>query len=1269
MKEKNYTFFAFIRNVFTLFLMLLFANFGWGQTAQVLPFSLPDSAKRADLTAANGWSYTGIGTDYSSSGSNIKFDTTNDFAILRIASSPGLISYNLKGNGLSGAYIFQLSESADGDVFTLTQSITSGIGTVNTVFQSNLLTSTRYIKWTYVNKATGNIGFGGVQIAAPLNLVPVVSDVEITGLPNTSVQLMGSYDYADTDGDADASTYKWYTATDNQGTGLLAIDGATAINYTLTNNELGKYIRLGVLAASATGTSPGTEVFSTWIGPVNAAGTPVLNAGLLADFAATCLNATTIPNSFTLMGNNLESNVTVGPLTGFAFSETENGTYTSSLTLVPVSEALNTTIYVKFTPTNVQSYNGTIDVMGGGATTLNVSVVGAGINTSVTSTTDISFGVNASTVTLTGSLVEGCSAIIGYGFEYSTTNNFVNGTGINASSSNINAGNFTASLSGLQSNTTYYYKAYATDGTGTIYGLQSSFTTSVIANPLATAATTISSTSFNANWEAVAGATSYALDVYEVVAGSNATDLFISEYIEGSGNNKAIEIYNGTGASVDLSTYSLQKQNNGSGAFGSSLALTGTIANGSTYVIVNNNGSTTIKEYADLTTTSGAMTFNGNDAVALYNGTTQIDVVGIVDDAGLWGDNVTLVRNASAEVPKIAYSDADWQENATDAFTNLGSHTFSGGSSATLIIDNQNVGNVTSFAVTGLNSATEYLYVVRAIDASSTSVNSNEISVTTLTSTTVYENGVWSNGVPTANSDAIILSDFSTTGNLVAKSLTITSGIFTVATGTTVTVTNAIVNNAGLANFIVENNGVVLQTSDVANTGIFAVKRNSAALYRQDYTLWSSPVSGQNLRSFSPQTLFNRFSSYDNTIGTNGDYTQEIFTTQDMNTKLFTSAKGYLIRMPNNWVLYNAGAATSFQGTFAGTLNNGDFSIALSGVNNKLNLVGNPYPSPISISAFFAANTNLEETLYFWRKQASTDPLNASKSGYATYNSMGFVSADLSINNVVPTNIQTGQGFFVVANSASPGNLVFNNTMRTDGAATFYKSANETSNESSRFWLNLSSGTNLVGQTLIGYADGATQNVDSGIDALYFNDAALALTSIINNNEYIIQGRSLPFVDTDVVSLGFKSDIAGEFTIALSNFDGLFTENQDIYLKDNVTGTLQNLKLADYTFSTQVGVFNNRFEVQYSSTLGTNNPELAENNVLIAVKNQQIKINAGSVIMEKVELIDVSGRVIYMQEGINTSTMTLENIVSTNQVLIVRISTKDNNIVNQKIIF
>jgi hypothetical protein len=276
----------------------------------------------------------------------------------------------------------------------------------------------------------------------------------------------------------------------------------------------------------------------------------------------------------------------------------------------------------------------------------------------------------------------------------------------------------------------------------------------------------------------------------------------------------------------------------------------------------------------------------------------------------------------------------------------------------------------------------------------------------------------------------------------------------------------------------------------------------------------------------------------------------------------------------------------------------------------------------------------------------------------------------LSINNQVPTTIQTGQGFFVVANSITPGNLVFNNTMRTDATATFYRSSEESATELSRFWLNLSTDANLVGQTLVGYATAATQGADGGIDAPYFNDGAVALTSLINANEYIIQGRSLPFIDTDVVPLGFKSDLAGAFTIALNNFDGLFADNQAIFLKDNATGIVTNLKLADYSFTTSVGVFNERFQVQYTnSVLGTDNPVAAAPAVLIAVNDQKIKINAGSIIMDKVELIDISGRIIYTQEGINASVVILDNAMPTNQMLIVRIRTKANTVVSQKLIF
>ena len=541
-----------------------------------------------------------------------------------------------------------------------------------------------------------------------------------------------------------------------------------------------------------------------------------------------------------------------------------------------------------------------------------------------------------------------------------------------------------------------------------------------------------------------------------------------------------------------------------------------------------------------------------------------------------------------------------------------------------------------------------------------------EVVVTFTSGTTTYENGVWNNGVPTACLDAVILSNYTTTGDLVAKSVTVNSGIFTVASGTTLTVANAIVNNAGIGNFVVENNGVILQTSDATNSGMVKVNRNSHDLFRQDYSMWSSPVAGQNLRAFSPATLFNRFSSYDTAAGTNGAFFQEIVTVADMNTTLFADAKGYLIRMPNNWVEYT-GTAAPYLGSFTGTLNNGNRTVALSGANTRFNLVGNPYPSPISISALFAANTNITGTLYFWRKKASATPGN-NVSGYATYNAMGIASADATINGTTPSNIEVGQGFFVVANSANPGNLVFNNTMRNDGNATFYREAAST--ELHRMWLNLSNGTNVVGQTLVGYAPLATQDVDSNFDALYFNDSEVALTSIINNNEYIIQGRSLPFVNTDIVPLGFKTNVAGSYTISLNNFDGLFAENQDIFLKDHVTGAVHNLKLAAYTFATPVGVYNTRFEVQYTNgTLGTNNPLNGNNGILIGVKDQKITINAGSVVIKKVELIDVSGRVIFTQDGVNATTAILKNVVSANQMLIVRISTKENGVINQKIIF
>lgn len=536
--------------------------------------------------------------------------------------------------------------------------------------------------------------------------------------------------------------------------------------------------------------------------------------------------------------------------------------------------------------------------------------------------------------------------------------------------------------------------------------------------------------------------------------------------------------------------------------------------------------------------------------------------------------------------------------------------------------------------------------------------------------TTTFQNGAWSWGPPTIDFNAIIADNYFTTGDVAAQSLTLNQGsVFTVGSGTTLTVADAIANNSvptDVPTFVIEDNAAVLQTTNAANTGLFTVKRNSTPLFRQDYTLWSSPVGGQNLRNYSPQTLFNRFYSYDTALGTNGDYVQELFTAADINTKLFQAAKGYLIRMPNNWIPYSASAtAAAFEGVYTGTLTNGTVTVPLSGANTKFNLVGNPYASPISIAAFLLENASaIEGTFYFWRKANS---VNNTASGYATYTSMGVVSADPTIDTNL-TKIQSGQGFFVVAKSNAPSTLVFNNKMRTNGATTFFKSTDEDA-EVHRFWLDLSQDNHVVGQTLIAYANGATQDVDSGIDAAYFNDSPTALTSLINTNEYIIQGRSLPFTTNDVVSLGFKTAAAGTFTISLSNFDGLFAADQDVFLKDHVTNTQHNLKTSDYVFTTQPGIFHSRFEVQYQSTLGTSNEGFAKNRILISIQNNQIKINAGTFLMDKIELLDVSGRVICKQVALASTTAIIDGGPVSSQVLIVRVTTKENGVFHQKIMY
>ena len=459
-------------------------------------------------------------------------------------------------------------------------------------------------------------------------------------------------------------------------------------------------------------------------------------------------------------------------------------------------------------------------------------------------------------------------------------------------------------------------------------------------------------------------------------------------------------------------------------------------------------------------------------------------------------------------------------------------------------------------------------------------------------------------------------------------------------------VVNAIL---GLTNakLTIENNANLIQENDLDNTVIANITRVSNPLMRLDYTLWSSPVDNQNLLAFSSGTLPNRFYVY--------NPSNDLYSTIAPATNDFAEGKGYLIRMPD----LHPTTPTTWNGIFEGTLHNGTVNIPVAA--NSYNAIGNPYPSTLDADQFITQN-GITEALYFWRKTN-----NSATTSYATYTLAG--GAGTQSNNLsdplslTPNGtIQVGQGFIAKSTATA---LSFNNTMRIgNNANQFFRSEIERN----RIWLNLTNTAGIFSQTMVAYMTGATMGLDAAIDGKYFNDSQLALTSIIDNVAYAVQGRSLPFENTDTVPLGFKAVTAGNYTIAIDATDGLFANtSQDIFLKDNLANTTHDLRSGGYTFASEAGAFNTRFELVYQMTLATTNPTFDANQVVVYQQENNIVINSGKTTMAKVQLFDVRGRLIAEKANINATEATLF-AGTTNQVIVVKITTKEGQVVSKKVV-
>jgi endonuclease I/chitodextrinase len=198
----------------------------------------------------------------------------------------------------------------------------------------------------------------------------------------------------------------------------------------------------------------------------------------------------------------------------------------------------------------------------------------------------------------------------------------------------------TTTITGLAASTAYSFYVIAKDAAGN----------------LSTASNTINATTASA---------------------ATATELLFSEYIEGSSNNKALEIANLTGTAINLSIYKIKKQTNGSGAWSTGLSLSGTLNSGSKYVIVNSLIALACynKASANISTAAGEMTFNGNDAVGLFKNNVLIDVIGTFNGGTAnFAADTTLRRKSTVTAPSTTFNKTtQWDVFTSDTCNNLGS--------------------------------------------------------------------------------------------------------------------------------------------------------------------------------------------------------------------------------------------------------------------------------------------------------------------------------------------------------------------------------------------------------------------------------------------------------------------------------------------------------------------------------------------------------------------------------------------------------------------
>lgn len=359
-------------------------------------------------------------------------------------------------------------------------------------------------------------------------------------------------------------------------------------------------------------------------------------------------------------------------------------------------------------------------------------------------------------------------------------------------------------------------------------------------------------------------------------------------------------------------------------------------------------------------------------------------------------------------------------------------------------------------------------------------------------------------------------------------------------------------------------------------------------------------------------------------------------------------------------------------------------------------------------------STLVEGVAYYWSQATApsnsapgNQGSNFSQNDYATY-TVGSGGAAGASGEVPTRFVPSGQGFFI--NGLANGNVTFTNAMRVANGSSnslFFKqqttknSATKTQEltvktltapshldllqnddfrlsdtetnvielpnttlgatnkiDENRLWLNLTTDNGVFNQILVAYVNGAT-NANDGT----FYDAPRRINQNFNailyslidgsNEKYAVQGKAIgALASSESIQLGFATTIQAEtsYKFSVAQLEGAFLANNVIYLRDHLNGITHNLTQQDYSFTSDTGEFNDRFEIVFSenSTLSTNDVNLDNSTIAITqIGEDRFKFNTNTSSINSIAVYDITGKLIntiQFENGANTQNITLNTL-------------------------